>query len=179
MAKKLIMTRGLPGSGKSTWAREERVIQHLAGRKVEIVCKDEIRKGLTNTGWTWSEKNEADVIRIRDVGIRSAFDRGIDIVIVADTNFGKHKERLQQIAKGCGADFEVKDFTHVSVEECIARDEKRAEHERVGAKVIKEMFNKYLATNEVVKYKPDVYAQKAIICELDGKIALHGTNRSP
>lgn len=173
------MTKGLPGSGKSTWAREEVVLQALAGRKAEVICKDDIRRGLTQTGWEWSPEREADVLRIRDVSIRGAFERGKDVVIVADTNFGRHEARLRQIAGECKAQFEVKDFTHVPVSECIERDDKRTGNDKVGPQVIKEMFNKYIAVQEIKPYVPDIYATKAIICDLDGTVALHQNRRSP
>ncbi len=176
--KKLIMTKGLPASGKSCWARKEAMISRIAGRKVEIINKDDIRKDLRKTGWEWSQKAEQDVTTMRDAMIKGAFNKGFEIVISSDTNFGKHEARLRQIAKDCNAEFEIKDFTHISVAECIERDELRPEGERVGPEVIKKMFNDYLAVQEVPVYKPDPYSSKAIICDLDGTIAIHN-GRSP
>jgi predicted kinase len=182
MSKKLIMTRGLPGSGKSSWAREAVAIETLAGRKANIICKDDIRKDWQKTGWTWSQKGEEDVIRMRDALIKACFANGSGMVIVADTNFGKHEARLRQISKECDAVFIIQDFTNVPVIECIERDSKRPTSERVGPEVIKRMYNDYIAVTMKelpVQYKPDPYAQRAIICDLDGTVALHNQRRSP
>ena len=178
MTKKLIATRGLPGSGKSTWAEDERALLELQGHKVYLSCKDEIRKAMAATGWTWSQEGEKDVIKAQNASIKAAFAQGVNVVIVADTNFGKHKDRLHGLAVYCNADFEVRDFTNVPLATCIERDSKRPEGSRVGAQVITEMYNKYLAVAEPKKYEPNVRKPRAIIVDIDGTIALH-TSRSP
>lgn len=179
MDKRLIMTIGLPGSGKSTWAREHKDYLEANGEKVSISCKDDIRKAMKAAGWAWSQDGEQEIIKSQNSCIKGAFAQGNTVVIVADTNFGKHKQRLQGLAKHCGAQFEIKDFTGVPLETCIKRDGKRPEGERVGPEVIKTMHDKYIATGEGKPYVPDTSKPLAIICDLDGTIALHGNNRSP
>jgi predicted kinase len=175
--KKLIMTIGLPGSGKTTWAREYAEQMREVGERVDIVCKDDIRKAMSATGWVWSKSGEVEVLKMRDSLIKSAFSHGVSVVISTDTNFGRHKNRLAELARQHKADFEVKDFTHVPVDVCIERDGKRKES--VGPEVIKNMFNKYLAVPEARRYTPDQNKPLAIICDLDGTVALHEGRRSP
>jgi predicted kinase len=179
MDKKLIMTRGLPGSGKSTWAKAEKArIERDGQTSVIIVTKDDIRKAHSLTGWKWSPEGEKEILMIRDSCIRGAFKQGADVVISADTNFGGHKNRLMELAKQNNATFEVKDFSHIPVTVCIEQDSKRPEAEQVGPTVIKNMYNKYLAVDDIVAYVPDVSKPAAIICDLDGTLATHN-RRSP
>jgi predicted kinase len=169
--KKLIMTIGLPGSGKSFWAARQDAV---------VVNKDDIRAVLSaTTGWVWSQKNEADVIAKRDEIIIAALKEGHN-VISSDTNFAhKHKVRLEQIARENGAEFEVVKFTDVPIETCIERDKLR--DSPVGEKIIRTMASRYIASNapDIVPYTiPDGDVMSAIICDLDGTLALLN-GRSP
>lgn len=62
---------------------------------------------------------------------------------------------------------------------CIERDAARPEGVKVGAQVITDMHNKYLSTPEIRPYVPDTTKTPAIICDLDGTLALHNGKRSP
>lgn len=163
------MTRGLPGSGKTTWAKG--VVEGSNGEIVRV-NKDDIRLEL---GKPWSQDVENEVIYIRDIRIMTALESGKS-VISDDTNFArKHKVRLAQIAGQVGATFEIKDFKDVPVEVCIERDSKRPENQRVGEKVIWDMHKKYIQP-QVVEVKRFVQTasglQKAVICDLDGTLSL-------
>lgn len=172
--RELVVTVGLPGSGKSTWADKQARKNAGAGLKTMIVCKDDIRKQFEETGWKWSPEAEKAVIAERDSRIKTAFGMDIDVVIVADTNFGKHKAHLQELAKQLNVYFRVRDFTNVPVETCIERDARR--EKKVGEAVIRGMWDKYIVSTTELYTIPD--AQKAIICDLDGTLALLG-DRSP
>src|SRR3990167_1566860 len=109
MSKQVLMfLRGLPGSGKTTFAKKL-VEEHNWVR----INKDEIRRYLVeaSTGkWKWSPKYEGDVIRIRDDRITKALEEGRNVV-VDDTNFGtKHEARCKQLADQFKAKFKVKEF---------------------------------------------------------------------
>lgn len=174
---KLTMCRGLPGSGKTTWA-----LNQLAGginRSIRV-NKDDLRAELGQNGWVWSQANEQEIIALRDSRIANALKLGFDC-ISDDTNFArKHKVQLEVIARLHGAQFEIRDFTNVSVDECIRRDALRPAS--VGRKVIEQMAAKYLSnvSNAAgpVAYarfahvgKQDVTLPAAIICDLDGTLA--------
>lgn len=173
---RLIATVGLPGSGKSTWAAAER--KRLEANNVEccVVTKDDLRKILVTRGWTWSRENERTVVELRDKLIIAGLEGG-KTVISADTNFGKHVSQLAALAKKCGAEFDVKDFTSVKLETCIKRDAGR--EDSVGEKVIKEMYDKYVAGSHFDVYTPDKSKPEAIICDLDGTVALSKGIRGP
>lgn len=165
---RLIMTRGLPGSGKSTWARE--LCDREPGRW-KLVDKDGLRKLLDNG--RWSKHNEKFVLKIRDHIISEALADDIN-VIVHDTNFEPiHEQRLRELAKG--HQFNVKEFD-VPIEECIKCDLQRLDS--VGEKVIRGMWKKYLRPEPMPLYGPqDLLLPKAIIVDLDGTLAnLNGRN---
>lgn len=183
------MCRGLPGSGKSTWAKDRVALttHYFPEEPTVRVNKDDIRKELTKHGWVWSKSEERTVLHTRDSKIIEAFANGAEVVISDDTNFAtKHALALAKLAKDCKAEFEIKSFD-TPVEECIRRDSLRPENERVGEKVIMDMYNQYLKpiepiqsglTAQVSPYVADETLPSCVICDLDGTIAIHN-NRSP
>lgn len=171
--KKVIMLRGLPASGKSTWAKD--IVTN--NNNYVRINKDDIRSMLGNK---WSKEAEKLVVNFRDRAIESALIRNYN-VIVDDTNFYPvHEQSIRQIAQTFNADFEIKEF-NTPVLECIERDSLRGD-KSVGKKVIYEMYQKYLAPhiarvkNEFDFFKNDM--PLAIIVDIDGTLA-HMHNRSP
>jgi predicted kinase len=161
------MTKGLPGSGKSTWARE--LCDREPGRW-KLVDKDSLRKMLDNG--RWSKHNEKFVVQIRDAIVSAALADGIN-VIVHDTGFEPvHEQRLRELAKG--HQFDVKTFD-TPLEDCIKRDLSRSSS--VGEAVIRGMYDKYLAPTPCPpEWTPGL--PTAIMVDLDGTYALIG-DRSP
>jgi predicted kinase len=133
------MTRGLPASGKSTWAREKQAEFPLGD--IKRVNKDDLR-AMLDAG-KWSPENEAFVVYVRDCIVVAALKKGKS-VIVDDTNLApEHEVRLRELAHKNGAAFELVDFTHASPEECIGRDRTRADS--VGEEVIRGMWDQFLS----------------------------------
>jgi predicted kinase len=166
------MTKGLPGAGKTTWAREQ-VLKAIPG-SVVIVCRDDLREMLG--AGRWSAKGEKHVQSAQDFLVSTYLMQGIS-VIVADTNLNpEHQERLEGIAAARGANFFVKDFTHIRLNTCISRDLKR--EKSVGEKVIRELHSRYLApkVEEPPKVVPGL--PHAVLVDLDGTLAKMG-ERSP
>lgn len=173
---KLICCIGLPASGKTTWARAQEGFVR--------VNKDDIRADLETSGWVWSRKNEEEVIQVRDCKITAALASGKS-VISDDTNFAvKHQVTLEKLARQFGAEFEMKLF-NTPVEECVRRDALRPDGERVGEQVILGMAAKYIPgftlppPKPVEQVVPDETLPRAIICDLDGTLALSGGRRGP
>ena len=169
---KLIMTKGLPASGKTTWAKEQ-----LSDR-VKRVNKDDLRAMLDNS--KWSKANETFVLSVRDYITRYALLGGFDI-IVDDTNLApKHEPALRAIAEETGAEFEVKDFTDVKLATCIQRDYERPNS--VGEQVIRTMYNSFIRKKgHVAQYVKPPYNEdlpNCIIVDIDGTLA-HIVDRSP
>lgn len=162
---KIIMTMGLPGSGKTTWARRYQT-EHPG---VARVNKDDLRAMLHDS--KQSKGRENFVLTVRDFIVGQALAGGHD-VIVDDTNFHpKHRARLEEIAAEHGAIVEIKDFTDVPLEECIARDLSRPRS--VGERVIRSMHRQYLAP-KITPHVFDPALPAAILCDVDGTLALFG-----
>lgn len=134
---KLIITRGLPASGKTTWAREQR-------DWVWRVNRDDLR-AMLQTRWQFGDPAYEDMCtEVQHAAIRALLENDAD-VIVDDTNLRPSTvEDLQDLAEEMGAQFEIKDFTHVPLAECLARDAARPKAERVGERVINRMHQRYL-----------------------------------
>ncbi len=171
--KTLYMPKGLPASGKSTWAKKK--LAELGPGNGKIVNKDQLRLMLDDGHW--SQSNEKFVLSVRDYIIDLALRAGLH-VIVDDTNLApKHRETLWGLAKKNGAAFEEVSFLDVSLDECLARDRKRPNG--VGEAVIKDMYWRYLAGAQSAPFTPyDPKLPDAIIVDLDGTLA-EMTGRSP
>lgn len=165
---KVLMLKGLPGSGKSTWAKQF-VAQNPGWVRVN---KDSIREMMGG----YKPSKEDLVLQFRDVFVQRALDSGMN-VIVDDTNLHpKHEARLRTITKqiDLAIDFEVK-FFDTPLEVCIANDLNRPVS--VGERVIKRMWREFLAP----KYPKPAHLtgfDHAVICDIDGTVALHN-GRSP
>lgn len=167
--KKVLILKGLPASGKSSFAKE--LLLANPGRWVRV-NKDLLREMAHASHW--SPANENFILQLRDTIILMALEDGKH-VIVDDTNFGPHVNHIKELVKG-QAEVEINDsFLKVPVEECIRRDLIRPNS--VGKEVIMKMYNRYLRPQfQPPKYNPNL--PNAIMVDLDGTLAiLH--NRSP
>nr|DAV53531.1 MAG TPA: polynucleotide kinase [Caudoviricetes sp.] len=165
---KLLLLRGLPASGKTTFAKE---LVRNDGNWVRV-NKDDLRNMLN--GGKWSSGRESLVVLLESRLVRHALKSGKNVVI-DNTNFNlAHERRYREIAKQYNADFEIKEFD-TPLEECIKRDNARPNG--VGETVIRKMYDTYLKPAPAF-YSPGLFLQPAIICDIDGTLA-HMHNRSP
>jgi len=181
MKQKIIILKGLPASGKTTWARE-----YIAKNpNTKRVNKDDLRAMLDNS--KWSKDREKFILKIRDIIVCEALREGKN-VIVDDTNFHKsHEDRMNKIAIDFGEGYALdgKDYTvevkvkefNASLDECLERDAKR--DKPVGRKVILDMHNRFLHKETPCKFKFNDDKPTAIIADIDGTLALHTSGRSP
>ena len=159
--QKIIFLKGLPASGKSTYAKK--LVDENPG-KYKRVNKDDLRAMLDNGHYT--KGNEKFVIRVRDFLMQEALMSDYD-VIVDDTNFHPaHLKSIQDIAVRHEAEVEEV-FFNVPFWACIERDSKRGD-KSVGAKVIMQMYNDYLKPEPM---KQDANLKPAVIVDIDGTVA--------
>lgn len=161
--KKVLLTKGLPASGKSRWALEE--IEKYPGR-YKRVNKDDLRAMID--GGKWSKGNEQFILKVRNALILSALQEGYH-VIVDDTNLHpKHEQAIRELVKGLAV-VEIQDFTDVLLETCIERDRKRPNY--VGEQTIRKMHRDFLQ-NKPPTIEHNSELLDAVICDLDGTLAL-------
>lgn len=180
---KVIICVGLPGSGKTTWAKKQ-----VARGNYTRVNKDDLRNMLHGTltnEWGFRSKSENMVLSIRDSIIVKALRAG-NHVIVDDTNLHiKHIDRITEVVQAQQAidrdyfkdekityKIEIKQF-EVTLREAIARDATRSK--RVGASKILKMYQDMVLPSK--RLTQDENAPQAVIFDLDGTLAdLNGRN---
>jgi predicted kinase len=180
---RLLITRGLPASGKTTFARK---LQPGVVR----VNRDDLRRMLHGqrlfTQWA-----EAQVTHAQRAAVEALL-RARASVIVDDTNLRSRTVReWAEMAVRYGASFEVHDFTDVPLAECLRRDAGRPEDERVGEGPIRRMHERFLAGRNLplpvpfadaggpgVIYDPDPELPPVVLVDIDGTVALMAS-RSP
>ena len=87
--KKVILTVGAPGSGKSTWAKEQ-VKRSKLNDRVIIICRDDLRSMMFGEEYKYSRVNELQVTTaLKDILEKSFDDDTISEVIIADTNLSE------------------------------------------------------------------------------------------
>jgi len=177
--KKIVLTRGCPASGKSTWAKEK---VNDSNGSYKRINRDDLRVMLDpdgKGGYNFSKSNEKFVTVAQDALILKALENGKH-VILDDTNFGDSVyNRVKELTKGLNVKIEINDsFCDVPLDELIRRDNKRANG--VGKDVIMKFYNKHLYKEpvyDVIQY--DSNLPDCIICDLDGTLSLMKGMRSP
>lgn len=136
MNVKLIICRGCPASGKSTYSKQW-VLEDP--KKRVRVNRDDIRNML---GKYWVPTREKLVTKLeRDIVVHSLLI-GYDVILDA-TNLQLKKSLSSTWRYALKYDIEFKDFFDVPLEECIRRDAERTEG-KVGEDVIRRFYNKQL-----------------------------------
>ena len=157
--RKIILTRGIPGSGKSTWARAW--VAESPETRIRI-NNDDIRNMLGNY---WVPSREDLVSFIKHKSAVAAMGHGYDIVVdnmnlnPKEVNFWEtiidsHNKDTEGVNLGFEKykyEIEFKDF-FIPVEECLKRDAMRPNP--IGEKTIKDIWRKYrhfIQTTQVEK----------------------------
>lgn len=177
--QEIIFLRGLPASGKSSYAIE--MIRQDS--KLIRLNKDSIRIELNIKAERdidfWSSSFEKDVLSYQKSKGMKYLNDGYSLII-DDTNISKkHYDFWKDVANKRGIKFTLKEF-NVDVEECIRRD--AARENPVGEKVIRTMdkqMKQSLFKIDVRKItQQDRSLPKRIIVDIDGTVALMD-GRSP
>lgn len=188
----LVIMRGLPGCGKSTYAREW-VGQDPDGRAE--VNRDAIR--LMLGGFVvGSSAQEKMVTTVSHNAIRDLLNAGTD-VICSDTNIPmKYMRDLWKIGIETASDIEVIDMTDMDLDVVLARNAARTDKAPVPVPVIRRMAESIRSQGgyplpvpepDSAGKAPDFYlpridlfgAQEFDICDIDGTVASCEGIRSP
>lgn len=189
----IIITTGMVASGKSTWAKDF-VTKNINYKRFS---RDDVR-AMINGGEPWAHykfdkdafsKVESSVNAIRDAFIVKTLSEGNSIVI-DDTN-AKSRTFKDVVALLANYNFTViveeKPF-YITYEEALKRDRNRTP--AVGDDIVlkfwntfeKEAFETYIPKKKLIELEfPKIEikgTEKAVICDLDGTLALFG-DRNP
>ncbi len=143
--KRIILTRGIPASGKSTWAKQEVLKDPEHSIRIN---RDDLRN---MSGKYWVPTREHYIEACKGIILICAMNFQFDTIIIDEMNLnpkesGKLKGEIAMVNaafKG-GQDkyvVEIKDFTNVPLDVCLERDSKR--ENPIGEDIIKGIFNKY------------------------------------
>ena len=181
----LIIMRGLPGCGKSSWARKW--VAEDPARRAEI-NRDHLRRMMHDSVFL-GQDTERQVQATRDAMISTLLRRGTSVVS-SDTNLPRRVVRdLAKLAVLARAEWRVEDMTDVPLDTCILRNAEREDKEPVPENVIRGFHDRFLTgkfqpvTQEeaagageygVHPYIPDPSLPEAIIVDIDGTVAIHG-----
>jgi predicted kinase len=174
---RLLITRGLPASGKTTFARK------LQPRVVRV-NRDDLRLMLHGRR-LFTQTAEGQVSAVQRAAVEALLRAKAD-VIVDDTNLRTRTVReWAELAARLDATFEVHDFTDVPLDECLRRDADRPESERVGAGNIRRMHERHLAGKNLplpvpwvetggpgAVYDSPAELPPAVLVDIDGTVAL-------
>lgn len=184
----LVITRGYPASGKTTWARKW-VAEDSENRA--RVNRDDLRASLFGGAGVLDFALENRVSLAQRSQVEAFLRAGVSVV-VDDTNLRlKFARAWADLAVTLGAEFSVIDFA-TTADECVARDVEReaAGGRAVGEPAIRGMAAKFplgrwpavepskLDPVEARRYEGTPGGERTWIVDIDGTLANHN-GRSP
>ena len=143
--KRIILTRGIPASGKSTWAKQEVLKDPEHSVRIN---RDDLRN---MSGQYWVPAREKYITACKGTILINAINFKFDTIIIDEMNLNpKENGYLKGMVSMMNDTFkdnndkyiiEIKDFTNVPLDVCLERDSKR--ENPIGENIIRSIFNKY------------------------------------
>lgn len=178
--RQLIICRGVPASGKSTWSK---AWVHAGDKRVRV-NRDDIRLHMFGK---LIGVNEFFVTKVEDAMIDTALKSGYSVVVDSTNIKHEYVKRIAALGQARGAEVSIKQFD-IELDEALRRN--RLRHEKGGnfvpEDVIRRMHESLQAsgTPEIATppvgdtYRAKAGTLKAIMVDIDGTIAEMG-DRSP
>lgn len=183
----LVITRGLPGSGKTTRAKEW--VAADPGNRARV-NRDDLRESVFGG---FVRENEYSLVKARDSFVKTLLKRGFSVV-VDDTNLPN--KTVRSLISLSPDSYEVWDSTDVPLDTCLERNsspERRNSGREVPEEVIRDMYQRFVKGKSYPLPLPEIDSEelegltpytapdnvpRAILVDLDGTTALHN-GRSP
>lgn len=179
----LTITRGLPASGKTTWAKK-----HAIDTGAARVNRDDLRRMMFGKAQGLSWEQEKSVTVASRTSARAILAEGRDVV-ADDMNLRpRYVREWANLAREVGAELVVHEMP-IDVETCRLRDRLRRPRD-VGDDVIRGLAEKYVRGGTYLPvpgtedaparapYVPRPGTPYAVMVDIDGTLANHG-DRSP
>lgn len=182
----LTLTRGLPASGKTTWARAW--VAEAPERRGRV-NRDDLRHQLFGAHHGLTFAQEAAITAASRAAVLALLETGRDVV-ADDMNLRpKYVREWRRFVTSHGHDLETVELP-IDVEAAIERDAQR--ERQVGAEAIRSIAGKFTrrgallpipddapeAVAEAEVYTPPAGGELAVVVDIDGTLALHN-GRSP
>lgn len=177
--KKILILRGLPASGKSSFC-EDFIKKNPTYKRMS---RDLFREMLLDI--SYGQDIEKFITKQSEIILEALLRKGYNVVIDNVNLSQKYCNDILTTAAKIG-DVQVEEkFFDTPLKTCIERDSKRTK--KVGEEVIQSFYDRYLKRNNLKKIEPiyfpkpsvnkltqDPMLPSAIICDLDGTLALFG-----
>lgn len=187
--KKIILTRGIPGSGKSTWAKSW--VNEDPEHRIRFNWDD--MRNMMGPYWVPSREPINKHILWAAVNAAAYSNRPYDIVIdnmnLNPKDWKQYEDWILNYNNSLNSEetntryvLEFKDF-FIPIEECIKRDSMRTNP--IGEKTIREIYNKYrhfIQTTNVEKYvnnliKPNLDKPYCVVIDMDSTMCFNMNKR--
>lgn len=177
--KEIVLTRGLPASGKSTIAHAW--VAENPDWRIRV-NRDDLRKGAYDKYFGLSRHQEQTITLQEEVLVTALLDAGVSPIVDALHLKAAYIKRWYDVGNKMGVPVRVIDVP-TDVEVCVIRDSKR--EKKVGEEVIRDLHRRFFHKGKLPKlsenippgevtgraYIPDPSKPKAIWVDLDGTLA--------
>lgn len=151
--RNLVILRGSPGSGKSTWVKEN-------GLKDYTLCADDLRTlvqspvlELEKGQYSISQRNDSYVWTLLMELLEKRMEHGEFVIIDATHSRQSDFTKYNKLCERYRYRKYVVDFTDVPINECKRRNANREPYKRVPEEVIDKMYARFVSQGKTSGYK--------------------------
>lgn len=153
----LLLMRGAPGVGKSTFIKENNLEQYtLSADEIRLLCESPVMT--INGTFGISQNNEKKVWSLLFQILEARMQRGEFVVIDATNSKTVEMNRYKTMAQTYRYRIYCVDFTDVPMEECKRRNLTRPDYKQVPEEAIEKMYARFATQSiptGITKLRPD------------------------